>query len=431
MNQPITAKINSKGRLEVGGCDLVDLAAEFGTPLYVLDETTLRGRCREYKTAFRNRYDNSLVIFACKALCNTAVLKIMNDEGLGLDVSSGGEIYTARKANCDLKKIYFHGNNKTKKELEEAVDIGIGRIVVDNLDELKNLDEITKKSGKKAEALFRVNPGIEAHTHEFIQTGKIDSKFGIARERIVEAVKLTKKMTHVDFAGLHSHIGSQILDIKPFLAEIEVLCELAGQVKAETELEAQEIDMGGGLGIDYSGSDVVPAIDSFAEEIVSIFKKKCGEFNLNQPKLVLEPGRSIVGTAGITLYTIGSIKDIPGIRKYVSIDGGMADNPRPILYDAKYDALLANRAGEDKKEKVTIAGRFCESGDKLIKDIELPEVKTGDILAVFCTGAYNYSMASNYNRVGRPAMVFVNNGIPTLVLKRESYDDLLLNDVVV
>ena len=431
MNQPITSKINNKGHLEVGGCDLVGLAAEFGTPLYVIDETTVRSRCREYKTAFKNRYDNSQVIYACKALCNTAIVKIMNNEGLGLDVSSGGELYTAKKANCNLNSVYFHGNNKSKKELEEAVEWGAGRIVVDNFDELRNLDEITKKLGKKIDILFRINPGIEAHTHEFIQTGRIDSKFGISKEKAAEAAGLTRKMTYVNYLGLHAHIGSQIFEVSPYLAEIEILGRLADQIRTETGLKAEEIDIGGGLGIDYSGADEAPSIDSFAERTVSHFIKTCKEFKLNDPKLILEPGRSVIGTAGVTVYTIGMVKDIPGVRKYAAVDGGMSDNPRPILYDAKYDALLANRARETKKEKVTIAGRFCESGDKLIKDIELPEVKVGDILAVFGTGAYNYSMASNYNRVGRPAMVLVLNGIPTLILKRESYDDLILNDVVI
>jgi len=431
MNQPITSKINEKGHLEIGGCDVCDLASEFGTPLYVLDEITLRGKCREYKTAFKSRYDNSLIIYACKALCNSALVKIMNDEGLGLDVSSGGEFYTARRANCNLKEIYFHGNNKTRRELREAVEAGVGRIVVDNFDELQNLDEITQELNIKVDILFRVNPGIEAHTHEFISTGKIDSKFGIAKEKIIEAVKLANKTKFLNFIGLHAHIGSQILDLNPFKTEVEVLCSLAGQILRETKIRIEELNIGGGLGIDYSGSEAVPSIDNFAEEIVNTLKQKCREFDLNDPRLILEPGRSIVGTAGVTLYTVGGIKDIPEVRKYVSVDGGLSDNPRPILYDARYDALLANKANALKTESVTIAGRFCESGDKLIKDLKLPKAEAGDILAVFCTGAYNYSMASNYNRVPRPAMVLINSGVPNLILKRESYEDLLLNDVVI
>ncbi|HTY13482.1 MAG TPA: diaminopimelate decarboxylase [Candidatus Omnitrophota bacterium] len=431
MNQPITSKINAKGHLEIGGCDVAGLAAEFGTPLYVVCETTVRSRCREYKTALKNRYDNSLVIYACKALCNTALVKMVNDEGLGLDVSSGGEIYTAKKANCDLKSVYFHGNNKSAKELEEAVEWGVGRIVVDNLEELQRLDKITSKLKKKADILFRINPGIEAHTHEFIQTGKIDSKFGIARDKAVEAARLAQKTAYINYIGIHAHIGSQILDVKPYLTEIDILCRLAADIRSATGMETKEIDIGGGLGIDYSGSDEVPSVDQFAEQAVDRFKKVCAELKLGEPRLVLEPGRSVIGTAGVTLYTVGSVKEIPGIRTYIAVDGGMSDNPRPILYGAVYDAVLAGRAQEPKKEKVTVAGRFCESGDRLITDIELPEVKAGDLLAVYCTGAYNYSMASNYNRVGRPAMVLVNNGLATLILKRESYDDIILNDVVI
>lgn len=430
MNQPITSKINDKGHLEIGGCDVVDLAAEFGTPLYVLDETTIRGKCREYKTAFKSKYDNPLIIYAGKALCNTAVLRIVCDEGLGLDVSSGGEFFTARKAGCDLKNIYFHGNNKPLKELEEAVEAGIGRIVVDNAEELENLDKLSKKLKKRIDILFRINPGIEAHTHEFIQTGKIDSKFGIAKENAVEMVNRAKKTKLLNFVGLHCHIGSQILDINPFVAAVDVLCELASKIFQETKERVQEINIGGGLGIDYSGQDKAPKIDEFAEKITSEFKKKIKELDLGEPKLVLEPGRSIVGNAGVTLYTIGSVKDIPGIRKYIAVDGGMNDNPRPILYDAVYDAVLGNRARDKKEEKVRVVGRFCESGDILIKEIELPKVIAGDILTVFCTGAYNYSMGSNYNKVGRPAMVLANSGSATLILKRESYEDLALNDVL-
>ncbi len=430
MNQPITAKINQKNHFEVGGCDCADLAAEFGTPLYVLDEVTLRGKCREYRTAFRNKYPDSLIIFASKALCTTAVLKIIQDEGLGVDVSSGGEFFTAKRAGCSLSNIYFHGNNKTEKELEEAVDSGIGRIVVDNIQELKNLDAVTRKLKKKANILFRVNPGIEAHTHEFIQTGKIDSKFGIAKEKVLDLVKLTLDMEYVEFLGLHSHIGSQIFDIKPFLAEIDVLTTLAVQISDGVNIKIGELNIGGGLGIDYSGHDSVPTIDSFANEVISRLKQNFKKASLPEPKLILEPGRSIVGTAGITLYTVGSVKDIPGIRKYVSVDGGMSDNIRPILYQAKYEALLANKAGDNKTEKITIAGRFCESGDKLIENYSLPKTEPGDIVSVFCTGAYNYSMASNYNRVGRPAMVLVGGGSATLIIKRESYEDLAQNDIL-
>ncbi|OGC35509.1 diaminopimelate decarboxylase, partial [candidate division WOR-1 bacterium RIFOXYC2_FULL_37_10] len=362
-------------------------------------------------------------------LCNISLLKIIQDEGLGVDVSSFGELYTAKKAGVDLANVYMHGNNKPRKELEDAIDLNVGAIVVDNFAELETIGEITSKLKKQVKILFRVNPGIEAHTHEFIQTGQTDSKFGIAKEDILKAVLLALKLEYVDFAGLHAHIGSQIFDVNPFLAEIDVLADLARQINNELNYKVKEINIGGGLGIDYSGSDNVPSIDFFANKIVSHFKEKCADAEIGEPKLILEPGRSIIGVAGVTLYTVGNVKDIPGIRKYVSVDGGMADNPRPILYGAKYEATIANKASLPKNDKVTIVGRFCESGDKLLVDYELQKAEKGDVLAVLCTGAYNYSMASNYNRVGRPAMILVNNGNAKLIVKRETHEDLAQNDV--
>lgn len=430
MNQPITSKINSKNHLDIGGCDCVNLAQEFGTPLYILDETTVRGKCREYRSAFKDKYPNTLIIYASKALCTTALLEIIKDEGLGVDASSGGELFTAKRAGINLGNVYFHGNNKTEKELEDAINWGVGQIVVDNFNELELLDKVSTKLKKKIRILFRVNPGIEAHTHEFIQTGQIDSKFGIAKENIVSAVKLSQKMKFVDFIGLHSHIGSQIFDIQGYLAEVDVLANLASDVLKETGIRIEDLNIGGGIGIDYSGKDQALSIDAFAGQIAERIKIKFKEFDLGEPKLILEPGRSIVGNAGVTLYTVGSIKEIPGIRTYVSIDGGMSDNPRPILYQAKYEAVLANKAGDNASQKVTIAGRFCESGDKLIENYDFPKVEVSDTLAVFATGAYNYSMASNYNRVPRPAMVLVNSGVPTLIIKRESYEDLVQNDIL-
>lgn len=417
-NLPDTAKINKQRHLEIGGYDTIELAKEFGTPLYVLDEETIRGRCQDYLKSFRKYYPNTDVIYACKALSTAAVQKIVTSEGLGLDVSSGGELYTALKAGCDPKKIYFHGNNKSKPELKYALEAGIGRIVVDNLQELANLDEVTKQTGRHAGILLRINPGIEAHTHEYIKTGRVDSKFGIPLDEVETAVREAKKKKLISLLGFHAHIGSQILEVKPFVEEVKLLLELT------LKYETNELNMGGGLGIAYLSSDEPPSLDSFAQEIAAVLKDK------TMAKLILEPGRSIIGNAGITLYTVGAIKDIPGIRKYVFVDGGMADNPRPMLYQARYEAKIANKPDQPTAEKVTIAGRFCESGDVLIKDINLPKVEVGDVLAVFCTGAYNYSMASNYNRVGRPAMVLVRDGNATLIVKRESYEDLILSDVI-
>jgi len=418
INLPDTAKINGSGHLEIGGCDVIDLAREFGTPLYVMDEATLRDRCRQYLKSFRTHYPNSEIIFASKALCTVGISKIIASEGLGFDVASGGELYTVLEAGADPKKIYFHGNNKSPREIKEGLEAEIGRFVVDNEQELEHLDRITKESGLRAHILFRINPGIEAHTHEFIQTGKIDSKFGVQLVSLDALVDKTRKMKLIELKGLHAHIGSQILEVKPFVAEIGLLLELTHRYKLE------EMNMGGGLGIAYLPQHSPPAIDHLAGEISKVIKDK------TVAKLVLEPGRSVVGTAGVTLYTVGGIKDIAGIRKYIFIDGGMADNPRPILYDAKYDALIGNKPEADRNETVTVAGRFCESGDILIKDIRLPRAEVGDTLVVTCTGAYNYSMASNYNRVARPAMVLAHNGDAAIVVKRESYEDLILNDAI-
>jgi len=418
-NLPNTTKINKLNHLEIGGVDCVDLAKEFGTPLYVMDEATIRSRCRQYIDSFRKYYPNTDIAYACKALCTAGILKVVDSEGMCFDVSSGGEVYTALKSGCDPKKFYFHGNNKTKAELKMALEAGVGRIMVDTTQEIINLDEITKELGKPAEVMMRINPGISAHTHEYIKTGLIDSKFGVPQNEIDDAVKMIQKHKHIKLVGFHAHIGSQIFDTKPFVDEVKLLLELT------KKYGTNEINIGGGPGVAYLASDNPPDIEAYAEQIAKVLKGK------TEAKLVLEPGRSIVANAGITLYSVGAIKDIPGVRKYVLVDGGMSDNPRPILYQAVYDAKIASKANDNPAEKVTIGGRFCESGDILIKDIKLPKVEVDDILAVLCTGAYGYSMASNYNRVPRPAMALVNNGQATLIVKRENYDDLIKDDVVI
>lgn len=415
---PDTAKINKHNHLEIGGVDLVELAKEYGTPLFVMDEATVRGRCRQYLDSFRKYYPNSDIAFACKALCAAGIIKIVTDEGMCLDVSSGGEAYTALKTGVDPKKFYFHGNNKSIDELKMAVEAGFGRIMVDTSQEIKNLDIVTRELGRRAEVMLRINPGIEAHTHEYIKTGLIDSKFGVPQNEIDEAVRFIKGQKLISLVGFHAHIGSQIFDTRPFVDEANLLLELT------KKYGTTEINLGGGPGIAYLSSDEPPDIEVYAKMVGDVLRDK------TDAKLVLEPGRSIVGTAGVTLYTIGAVKDIPDVRKYVLVDGGMADNPRPILYQAVYDAKVANKANDKPVEKVTIGGRFCESGDILIRDIKLPEVAAGDLLAVLCTGAYGYSMSSNYNRVPRPAMVLVNNGAATLMLRRETYDDLIRNDVI-
>ena len=397
---------------------MAELAKEFGTPLYVMDERTLRARCSDYLQCFRANYPNTEISFACKALCATGILEIIASEGLGFDVSSGGELYTALKAKADPKKIYFHGNNKTPQEIREGLAAGVGRFVVDNLDELKNLDAATREFGLRAEILVRVNPGIEAHTHEFIQTGKVDSKFGVPLDQLDSFVAEIKKLQLVSLKGFHSHIGSQIFDVAPFVEEAKLLLELTNTYGTE------EIDLGGGIGIPYLAGETAPVLADFADQITAVFKGK------TEAKLILEPGRSIVGSAGVTLYTVGAVRDIPGVRKYLIVDGGMSDNPRYILYGAQYEAFPVSRPETPRSETVTIAGRFCESGDIIIKDGELPRVKAGELIAVAATGAYNYSMASNYNRVPRPAMVIVDRGDAALVVRRESYEDLVANDAI-
>ena len=429
-NLPITAKTNKQGHLEVGGCDVTALAAEFGTPLYVMDEKTIRERCRQYKTSFKKFYPNTEVVYACKALCTTGVLEIINDEGLGVDVVSGGELLTAVKAGCNKKKIYFHGNNKSREEIEQGLKAGVGRFVVDNLEEIKSIDEISQRSGIRADVLIRINPGIEAHTHEFIKTGQIDSKFGIGRERVLDAVSMILSAKNMNFVGLHAHIGSQIFDVKSFAAELDVVLDMAKEIAGKRKVPVEEIDIGGGLGVDYFEKSEAPAIDAFAKAVGTRMEERSKDPDIGEPKLIIEPGRSIVGHAGITIYTIGCVKDIPGIRKYVIVDGGMADNPRPILYQARYDALLGNKAKLQKTEKVTIAGRFCESGDVLVKDAYLQKPEVGDTLVMLCTGAYNYSMASNYNRFPRPAMVLVADGSASLIVGRETHEDVLSKDVI-
>jgi len=415
-NLPDSAGINDKGHLEIGGCDLVELTKEFGTPLYVLDERTIRSRCRDYVKCFRAEYPDTEVIFASKALSTVGVSEIVASEGLGFDVSSGGELYTVIKAKADPQKIYFHGNNKSLKELKEGLEVGVGRFVVDNEYELANLEKVTNESGMRADILIRVNPGIEAHTHEFVQTGRVDSKFGAPLDQLDELVGRVKKTKLIGLKGFHAHIGSQIFDSAPFVAVTKLLLDLT------KKYDTEEINIGGGLGIPYLAGETAPVIADFAGQITGVLKGK------TEAKLILEPGRSIVGTAGITLYTVGVVRDIPGVRKYLIVDGGMSDNPRFILYGAKYEALLAGKPEAEKTETVTVAGRFCESGDIVIKDGKLPPAQVGDIIAVLATGAYNYSMASNYNRVPRPAMVIASRSRAELVVKRETYEDLIAND---
>jgi len=429
--QPI-GTVNSHDHLVVGGCDTVQLAKEFGTPLIVMDEQVIRANCQLYREAFKKFYPQGQVVYAGKAFLSTAMCRIIEQEGLFLDVVSGGELYTAIKAQFSPEKIFFHGNNKSKEELEEAINYGVARIVVDNAHEVKLLEPLTKKRKKPIGIFFRVTPGVEPHTHHYIQTGQSDSKFGftLLDDTLFKEIRSVIRFPRLQLRGLHCHIGSQIFDQKAYEKAIEVMIRLMKNIKVKTGAILQELNIGGGLGVRYTPDDYPPTIAEHVETISKVVKREAKAAGLPLPILFDEPGRSIVARAGVTLYSIGSIKEIPKVRKYVAVDGGMADNPRVALYQAKYETVLANRAKEDPNERVTVAGKCCESGDILFWDITLPKVKSGDLLAVFSTGAYHYSMASNYNRLPRPAVVLCKDGKAEVIIRRETYEDLVSKDAI-
>jgi diaminopimelate decarboxylase len=429
--KPLTLKTNSKGSLELGGCDVVELAEKYATPLYVLDEATIRSICRDYKDAFKD-YKKVNMMYASKALCTIGTSQIIASEGFGFDVVSAGEIYTVYKAGVNMSKVLFNGNNKSFDELSLAIELGVGRISVDNFFELSLLDEIAKSNNKVVDILLRITPGIECHTHEYIQTGHLDSKFGFDLTQIDEAIELIlNNYKNLKLHGLHAHIGSQIFETSIYGDEIEILVKELSRLDKKFDLKLDEINIGGGLGVKYVDTDCPPSTYEIAQIVIKKLKECIEKYSIEPPTLFLEPGRSVISTAGVTLYTIGSSKQVPKGKRYVAVDGGMADNARPSMYQAQYCAQIANKVNEKPSEKVTIAGRFCESGDILIKNIELPEVEEGDILCVFNTGAYNYSMASNYNRVQKPAMVLVNNSQSAIIVSRETLDDLISHDVEV
>lgn len=428
--KPITLARNSESNLELGGCDLVSLAEKYGTPLYVIDEETLRAVCRDYKKAFAG-YPKTRMMYASKALCTGAVTKILASEGFGFDTVSAGEIYTVYKTGADMSKVLFNGNNKSYDELLLALELGTGRISADNFYELALLNEIARSRNKTADILLRITPGIECHTHEYIQTGHLDSKFGFDLTQIDEAVELIlNEYTNLKLHGLHAHIGSQIFETEIYPDEIEILAKEISRLDKKFGLKLDEINIGGGLGVKYTEEDFPPSIYKIGELIINRLHDVVEKYNIPEPAVFLEPGRSIISTAGVTLYTAGSSKQVPHGTKYVSVDGGMADNPRPSMYQAKYLAEIANKKDTDKIEQVTIAGRYCESGDILIRNIELPEIEEGDIICVYNTGAYNYSMASNYNRVAKPAMVLVKDSKSDVIVRRETLDDLVVHDII-
>ncbi len=423
---PQTTQVE-KNHLFIGGCDAVALAGEFGTPLYVFDEATLRGKCAEYLKEFSQRYPNSLVIYACKAFINRALAQLFREEGLGLDVVSGGELAIAKSVDFSMERVYFNGNNKSRQELELAVGLGVGRIVVDNLYELSLLDEVAKEAGARTKILLRLSPGVDPHTHAHLTTGALDSKFGFPMAQAEEA--LTRAMSFFELLGVHFHIGSQIFEISSFKQAIGIVLDFAAEMGSKYGFKLKELSTGGGLAIAYTEDSPAPTIGEFAEAITATLLERSEALGLEPPRLIVEPGRSIVGQAGVALYTVGAIKEIAGVRKYVSVDGGIADNIRPALYGAKYEAIVANKvAGE--KERVTVAGKFCQSGDILIQDIDLPKLAPGDIIAMPCCGAYCLPMASNYNASLKPAIVLVKDRKARLVRRRESYEDLMNCDII-
>ncbi|OYQ66835.1 diaminopimelate decarboxylase [Pseudanabaena sp. SR411] len=429
---PLTAIVNSNDHLEIGGCDVVDLVNQYGSPLYILDEVSLRTACRQYRDAFTKHYQGqSQVLYASKAWSCLAVCAIVSSEGLGIDVVSAGEILTALRAGVSPSLIYFHGNNKSADELSYALESGC-TIVVDNWHELKTLAHLAQEKSLEVSfnaprIMLRLTPGIECHTHEYIQTGHIDSKFGFDPNEI-EAVFAFVAQSSLNCIGIHAHIGSQIFELQPHQDIGGVMVQWFKLAGDQYGLKFSELNIGGGLGIRYVESDDPPSIEDWIKTVSAGVTDAFVTAGLALPKLLCEPGRSLVGSTCVTAYTIGGSKTVPDIRTYITVDGGMSDNPRPITYQSKYRAVVANHMSASLSQTVTIAGKHCESGDILIKDIQLPETKAGDILVVFGTGAYNYSMASNYNRLPKPAAVVVGTGESSLIIKRETREDLLRQD---
>jgi len=424
--------LNKAGHLTIGGCDTLELARAYGTPLYVMDEAQLRRGCREYKEAIDKFYGGyGLPLYASKAFSCREICRIANREGFGLDVVSAGELHTALAAGFPPEKIYFHGNNKTPFELDYAMRSRVGQIVLDNFTELELLNQMAAAMRARPRVLLRIKPGIDAHTHEFIRTGQIDSKFGFALEtgEAMQAARAVAGAQNLELVGAHCHIGSQIFDVAPFELAAEVLLGFLLQVKNELGVELAQLNLGGGMSIHYTEDDDALPSHIYFEKVAAVLRRRCAALGLRLPFLLLEPGRSIPGPAGITLYTVGAVKDIPGVRRYVTVDGGMGDNPRYILYGAKYTVLCADRAGEAPSETVTVAGRYCESGDLIQEFTKLQPVRPGDTLAVLATGAYNYSMASNYNRVPRPPVVMITDGKPRVIVKGEGLEDMDRLDV--
>lgn len=423
--------VAENNRLNIAGVSAEVLAKEYGTPLYVMDEQLIRDTCKRFYKAFKVEEEKNKVAYAGKAFLTMAMCEIIKGEGLYLDVVSGGELYTASKANFPFEKVYFHGNNKTLDEIEMAIELNVGTFVVDNLHEIEIINTKAKEKDIIQRVLLRVTPGIEAHTHDYIKTGQIDSKFGFTmlNNELEEVIKTALSLSNIKLAGLHCHIGSQIFELEPYRDAVDIMMSIMKNIKEKFSYDMEELDLGGGFGVYYNQGDEPKEIEEFCAVIIEEAKLKCKEYGINYPTLVIEPGRSIVANAGITLYTVGAIKDIPEVRKYVAVDGGMTDNIRPALYKAQYQCVIANKVSEPCIEVVTIAGKCCESGDILLENVKLPKVDSGDLMAVLSTGAYGYSMSNNYNKIPRASVVLVNEGEHRLICKRQTYKDMISNEV--
>lgn len=427
-----SASVNEKGHLTLGGLDTVCLAEKYSTPLYVMDEDVVRKNCLAYKNSIDKFYGGKgKVLFASKALSAVFMYKIVKECGLGVDVVSGGELYTALKAGTNPEDICFHGNSKSEKELFEAISQNVGRIVVDNKEELFRIEEIAEKLGKKVKILFRIKPGVDAHTHQFIMTGQIDSKFGVALENgeAIEIMRTAATLKNVQVVGADCHIGSQIFEVLPFKVTAQKMIDFMAQVRDEVGITLTELNLGGGFGIKYTEKDDPVPYEEYIHLVHDTIRETCEKHGMELPFIYMEPGRSIVASAGLTLYTVSAVKEIKDVRNYVLIDGGMGDNPRYALYKSEYSLCVANKANDEATFKATVAGKCCESGDLIQEDVMLAPCTAGDTVAVFATGAYNYSMASNYNRNPRPAMIAVKNGEDRIVISRETYEDIIKNDV--
>jgi diaminopimelate decarboxylase len=429
---PLTAAVHKQGHLVIGGCDVVDLANEFGTPLYLFDESTLRHKCREFKDAFCKYYPDTLVIYASKAFLNRALALIFKEEGLGLDIVSGGELSIAHSVDFPPGKVYFHGNNKTQEELNLALDLRVGRIVVDNFYELELLNGLAGERGISQNTLLRLTPGVDPHTHQYTTTGTIESKFGfpLATGQAEEAVKRALSASNLNLLGLHFHLGSPVSEIQPYELAMELVLRFAEEMSKKSEFHLGEFDIGGGFAVLYTADSRVPTIGEYARAVTDKLSSLIPGLGLSRPRLIIEPGRAIVAQAGVALYKVGAIKEIPGIKKYVCVDGGMSDNIRPALYGAKHEAMVANKALESEANTVTIAGKLCESGDILVKDVNLAATRPGDVIAIPVCGAYSIPMSSNYNALPGPAIAMVKEGRARLIRRRETYQDLMNLDLI-